>query len=53
VTRGWKKLHNEELHNTYSSPSIIAIIKSRSVRWTGTVAGNGKGGIYAGYRWER
>jgi hypothetical protein len=26
---GWRKLHNEELHNLYSSPSIIRIIKSR------------------------
>jgi hypothetical protein len=29
VTGGWRKLHNEELHNLYSSPSIIRIIKSR------------------------
>jgi hypothetical protein len=35
---GWKKLHNEELHNLYSSPSIIRGIKSRRVRWTGLVA---------------
>jgi hypothetical protein len=27
VTRGWRKLHNEELHNLYSSPSIIRMIK--------------------------
>jgi hypothetical protein len=32
VTGGWRKLHNEELHNLYSSPSIIRMIKSRSVR---------------------
>jgi hypothetical protein len=31
--RGWRKLHNEELHNVYSSPSIIKIIKSRIMRW--------------------
>jgi hypothetical protein len=31
VTGGWRKLHNEELHNLYSSPSIIRVIKSR--RW--------------------
>jgi hypothetical protein len=29
VTGGWRKLHNEELHNVYSSPSIIRMIKSR------------------------
>jgi hypothetical protein len=32
VTGGWRKLHNEELHNLYSSPSIIKIIKSRRMR---------------------
>jgi hypothetical protein len=38
VTGGWRKLHNEELHNVYSSPSIIRIIKSRRMRWAGHVA---------------
>jgi hypothetical protein len=38
VTGGWTKLHNEELHNLHSSPSIIRIIKSRSMRWAGYVA---------------
>jgi hypothetical protein len=28
VTGGWRRLHNEELHNTYSSPNIIRVIKS-------------------------
>jgi hypothetical protein len=37
VTGGWRKLHNEELHNLYSSPSIIRIIKSRRMRWAGHV----------------
>jgi hypothetical protein len=32
VTGGWRKLHNEELHNLYSSPSIIRVIKSRKKR---------------------
>jgi hypothetical protein len=36
-TGGWRKLHNEELHNLYASPSIIIIIKSR-IRWAGHVA---------------
>jgi hypothetical protein len=32
VTGGWRKLHNGELHNLYSSPSIIRITKSRRMR---------------------
>jgi hypothetical protein len=35
VTGGWRKLHNEELHNLYSSPSIIRVIKSKRIRWAG------------------
>jgi hypothetical protein len=46
VTRSWGKLHNEELHNLYSSPSIIKMIKSRSMRWIGHVARTGRSGIY-------
>jgi hypothetical protein len=38
VTGGWRKLHNEELHNLYSSPSIVREIKSRRLRWSGHVA---------------
>jgi hypothetical protein len=38
VTGGWRKLHNEELHNFYSSPSIIRMIKSRIMRWAGHVS---------------
>jgi hypothetical protein len=33
----WKKLHNEEFHDLYSSPSIIKIIKARRMRWAGHV----------------
>jgi hypothetical protein len=29
VTGGWRKLHNEELHNFYSSPNVIKMVKSR------------------------
>jgi hypothetical protein len=39
VIGGWRKLHNEELHNLYSSPSIIRMIKSRRMRWRGHAAG--------------
>jgi hypothetical protein len=38
VRRGWKKLHNEELHNLYSLPNIIRMIKSRKMGWAGHVA---------------
>jgi hypothetical protein len=38
VTGGWRKLHNEELHNLYSSSSIIRMIKLRRMRWAGHVA---------------
>jgi hypothetical protein len=34
----WRKLHNEELHDLYSSPSIIGIVKARRMRWAGHVA---------------
>jgi hypothetical protein len=38
----WRKLHNEELHNLYSSPNIIRMIKSRRMRWAGHVARMGE-----------
>jgi hypothetical protein len=38
VTKEWRKLHNEELHDLYSSPSIIRITMSRRMRWAGHVA---------------
>jgi hypothetical protein len=34
---GWRNLHNEELHNLYSLPNIIRMIKLRRVRWSGHV----------------
>jgi hypothetical protein len=40
--RGLTKLHNEELRDLYSSPSIITISKSRRMRWAGHVAGMGE-----------
>jgi hypothetical protein len=42
VTGGWRKLHNEELRDLYSSPSIIKIIKSKRMRWAGHAARMGE-----------
>jgi hypothetical protein len=42
VTGGWKKLRNEELHDLYSSSSIIRVIKTRRMRWAGHVARMGE-----------
>jgi hypothetical protein len=42
VTGEWRKLHNEELRDLYSLPSIIRIIKSRRMRWAGHVARMGE-----------
>jgi hypothetical protein len=42
VTGGWRKLHNEELHGLYSSPSIFRVIKARRMRWAGHVARMGE-----------
>jgi hypothetical protein len=42
VAGGWRKLHNEELHNLYSSRNIIRMIKSRRMRWAGHVVRMGR-----------
>jgi hypothetical protein len=42
VTGEWRKLHNEELHNLYSLPNIIRMIKSMRMRWAVCVARMGK-----------
>jgi hypothetical protein len=42
MTGGWRKLHNEELHGLYSSPSIVRVIKARRMRWAGHVARMGE-----------
>jgi hypothetical protein len=43
----WRKLHNEELHDLYSSPNIVWVIKSRRMRWVWHVARMGEGrGVY-------
>jgi hypothetical protein len=38
VTAEWRKLHNEELNDLYSSPNIIRVMKSRRIIWAGLVA---------------
>jgi hypothetical protein len=38
VMGGWRKLHNEKLHNLYISPSIIRVISSRRMNWVGYAA---------------
>jgi hypothetical protein len=42
VTEEWRKLHTEELHDLYSSPSTIGIMKARRMRWAGHVARMGE-----------
>jgi hypothetical protein len=42
MTGGWRKLHNEELHDLYSSPSIVRVIKARRMRLAGNVARMGE-----------
>jgi hypothetical protein len=52
VVRGWRKRHNEVLHNLYSSPSIIRMFKSRTMRWEGHVARMGRSEMHIGYGCE-
>jgi hypothetical protein len=52
VIGGWRKLHNEELCNLYSSPSIIRMLKSRRMRWAGHEARMRRRAIHTGYWWE-
>jgi hypothetical protein len=42
VTGKWRKLHNEDLNDFYSSPNIVRVIKSRRMRWAGHVARMGE-----------
>jgi hypothetical protein len=53
VTGGWRKLHDEELHNLYYSPSIIRKINSSRMRWTGNVAQIRERRNVLGFWWER
>jgi hypothetical protein len=51
LTRDWRKLHNEELHDLYSSPNIVRAIKSRIMWWAGHVARMGRGKACTGFWW--
>jgi hypothetical protein len=42
VDGSWRKLHNDELHDLYSSPNIVRVIKSRRMRWAGHVVRMGE-----------
>jgi hypothetical protein len=46
---GWRKLHNEELHNLYSSRNRIRMIKSRWMRWVGLVVRVGEKKTHTGF----
>jgi hypothetical protein len=51
LKRKWRKLHNEEFNNLYSSPNIVQLIKWRRIRWPGHVARMGIGEAYTGFWW--
>jgi hypothetical protein len=46
-------MYNEELHNFYSSPSIIKMMNTMRMRWAGNAARMGRRGIHRGFWWER
>jgi hypothetical protein len=47
VTEVWRKLHNEELHDLHSSPTVVRVVKSTRMRWTRHVAQMGeRRGVY-------
>jgi len=48
ITRGWRKLNNEELHNFYCSPNIVRVIRSNKLRWARHVAR--MGAVRQGYK---
>ena len=47
VTMYWRKLHNEELSDLYSSPIIVRVIQFRRMRWAG------RGEMYIGFLWVK
>jgi hypothetical protein len=51
ATGEWRRLHNEELNDLYSSPNVIRVIKSRRMRWAGHVARWGKREVLTAFWW--
>jgi hypothetical protein len=51
TTGEWRKVHNEELNDLYSSPNIIRVIKSRKMRWLGHVAVWGRAAVHTSFWW--
>ena len=49
VTGEWRKLHNEELRDLYSLPTIVRVVKSRRMRWAGRVTRMGRGEMCTGF----
>jgi hypothetical protein len=52
IIGSWRKLHDEELHNLYSSPNIIIMIKSRKMRWAGHVGRMGRRKMHTWFWWK-
>jgi len=51
VTGDWRKLHNKELNELYSSPNTVRVIKSKRMRWAGYVARMGRGEVHTRFWW--
>jgi len=51
VTGEWRKLHNEEFNDLYTSSNIVRVIKSRRMRWAGYVARTWRGAACTGFWW--
>jgi hypothetical protein len=52
ITGEWRKLHNDELHDLYSSSNIVRVIKPTRMRWTGHVVRTGRKEACIGFWWE-